>query len=88
MAGLCPGICLSADLSGSSCPVLSPPACPSLSFQLCSALFIIIIIIIISASADGLFGSFSLNIYLQVVLALTRGASLPQSQAILGGQAD
>lgn len=49
--------------------------CSSLSFQLCSTLFIIIIIII-SASADGLFGSFSLNIYLQVVLPLTRGFPL------------
>lgn len=48
--------------------------CSSLSFQLCSTLFIIIIII--SASADGLFGSFSLNIYLQVVLPLTRGFPL------------
>lgn len=54
---------ISHSFAGALCVSLP---CPSLSFQLCSALFIIIITIIISASADGPFGSF--NIYLQEVL--------------------
>lgn len=87
--GLCPESRLSADLPPSPRPAvrLPSPSLPVFPALLCS---VIIIIIIISASADGPFGSFSLNIYLPVILPLTRGFLSPLSLSLtpsLVGQA-